>query len=299
MVAAVIWNLVCWWTTIPSSSTHALIGGLVGATLIIDGPKAILASGLFRIILPLMVAPIIGLVLGFILMGLLLIALRNATPRINSLLRNLQVGTAVLLGMSNSANDSHKSMGIIVLGLILAGQMTTFAIPFWVLVACPAALALGASRGDWRQIRNLGSKVYRIRPLNTLASQITSTAVVLAASALGVPVSTSHIISTALMGSGASEQREQSTLACGGRNGNGMDTDHTRHHDGLGADLPGHKWTAPTGLEFQQHILGSRFALGRLPTRRRFGGTQACFSTSESDMEQSHANPANAGRRAR
>ncbi len=206
MVAAVIWNLVCWWTAIPSSSTHALIGGLVGATLIIDGPKAILASGLFRIILPLMVAPIIGLVLGFILMGLLLIALRNATPRINSLLRNLQVGTAVLLGMSNSANDSHKSMGIIVLGLILAGQMTTFAIPFWVLVACPAALALGASRGDWRQIRNLGSKVYRIRPLNALASQITSTAVVLAASALGVPVSTSHIISTALMGSGASER---------------------------------------------------------------------------------------------
>ena len=217
MVAAVIWNPVCWWTAIPSSSTHALIGRPVGATLIIDGPKAILASGLFRIILPLMVAPIIGLVLGFILMGLLLIALRNATPRINSLLRNLQVGTAVLLGMSNSANDLHKSMGIIVLGLILAGQMTTFAIPFWVLVACPAALALGASRGDWRQIRNLGTKVYRIPPSKASASQITSTAVVLAASALGVPVSTSHIISTALMGSGDVGACEQSTLACGGK----------------------------------------------------------------------------------
>jgi len=108
--------------------------------------------------------------------------------------------------MSNSANDSHKSMGIIVLGLILTGQMTSFTVPLWVLVTCAAALALGASRGDWRQIRNLGGNIYRIRPLNALASQVASTVVVLTASSFGMPVSTSHIISTALMGSGASER---------------------------------------------------------------------------------------------
>ncbi len=206
MIAAVLWNLFCWWRAIPSSSTHALIGGVLVATLIIHGPHAVIMGGLLYILLPLLLAPIIGFVFSFLLMGLLLSALRNATPRINSLFRNLQVGTAVLLAMSNSANDSHKSMGIIVLGLILAGQMTSFTVPLWVLVACAAALALGASRGDWRQIRNLGGNVYRIRPLNALASQVASTAVVLTASSFGMPVSTSHIISTALMGSGASER---------------------------------------------------------------------------------------------
>ena len=206
MIAAVLWNLFCWWRAIPSSSTHALIGGVVGATLIIHGPQAILFGGLLYILLPLLLAPIIGFVFGFLVMGWLISTLRHATPQINSLLRNLQVGTAILLAMSNSANDSHKSMGIIVLGLILAGQLTSFTVPLWVLVACSAALALGASQGDWRQIRNLGGNVYRIRPLNALASQVASTVVVLSASAFGMPVSTSHIISTALMGSGASER---------------------------------------------------------------------------------------------
>jgi PiT family inorganic phosphate transporter len=206
MVAAVVWSVFCWWRGIPSSSTHALIGGIVGATWVIHGAAAILTSGLLYAILPLLIAPAIGFVLGFVLMGLMLQAFRHATPRINTGFRRMQVFTAVLLAMSNSANDSHKSMGIIALGLILAGRASTFAVPVWVLAACAGAMALGASRGDWRQIRNLGGKVFRIRPLDALASQLASTSVVLTASAFGMPVSTSHIISTALMGSGASER---------------------------------------------------------------------------------------------
>ncbi len=206
MIAAVLWNLICWWRGIPSSSTHALIGGVVGATLIIDGPHAILGRGLLYNVLPLFVAPIIGLIAGWILMIVLLRALNNATPRVNGLLKRLQVVTAILLAMSNSANDSHKSMGIIVLGLILAGQATSFVLPVWVMVGCAGAIAIGASLGDWRQIRILGGKVFRIRPLNALASQTTSAIVVVVASALGMPVSTSHIISTSLMGSGAAER---------------------------------------------------------------------------------------------
>ena len=158
------------------------------------------------VVLPLVIAPVIGFLAGFALMSLLLLALTNATPRINGALRNAQVVTAVLLGMSNSANDSHKSMGIIVLGMVLAGQLSSFQIPLWVVAACAGALAIGASLGDWRQIRNLGGKIYRIRPINALASQLTSSVVVLTASAFGMPVSTSHIITTALMGSGASER---------------------------------------------------------------------------------------------
>ncbi len=206
MAAAVAWNVFCWWRGIPSSSTHALIGGLLGAALILDGPHAILTRGVVFIVLPLIIAPIIGFVAGFLLMGLLLWAFSMATPRINGVFRDLQIVTAVLLGMSNSANDAHKSMGIIVLGLVLAGQLSSFQIPLWVMAACAGALAIGASLGDWRQIRNLGGKIYRIRPLNALASQVTSSAIVLTASALGMPVSTSHIITTALMGSGASER---------------------------------------------------------------------------------------------
>jgi PiT family inorganic phosphate transporter len=206
MVAAVLWSTFCWWRGIPSSSTHALIGGVVGAALVIDGPQAVLGAGFLYAVLPLLFAPLIGFVLGFLVMGLLLGMLSRATPRVNGLFRRIQVVTAMLLAMSNSANDSHKSMGIIALGLILAGRATSFVVPLWALVACSAAMAFGASRGDWRQIRNLGGKVFRIRPLNALASQVASTGVVVTASLLGMPVSTSHIISTSLMGSGASER---------------------------------------------------------------------------------------------
>ena len=206
VAAAVAWNLFCWWRGIPSSSTHALIGGILGATLILDGPRAIISKGVIFVLVPLTLAPVVGFIAAFLLMGVLLWAFSLATPKINGLFRQLQVVTAVLLGMSNSANDSHKSMGIIVIGLVLAGRLPGFEIPFWVMLACAGALAIGASLGDWRQIRNLGGKVYRIRPLNALASQLTSSAVVLTASAFGMPVSTSHIITTALMGSGAAER---------------------------------------------------------------------------------------------
>jgi len=206
MSAATLWSLFCWRLGIPSSATHALIGGLVGATWIIHGLQAIIGSGLLRAVVPLLIAPFIGFLVGFILMGLLLLVFSGATPRVNILFRRLQTVTAVLLAMSNSANDSQKSAGIIALGLVLAGNAAAFDIPFWALAACATAMALGASRGDWRQIRNLGGKVYRIRPLNALASQAASTAVVFTASALGMPVSTSHIISTSLMGSGANER---------------------------------------------------------------------------------------------
>src|SRR5512142_918623 len=152
MVAAVTWNIFCWWRGIPSSSTHALIGGLIGAALILNGPHSITSAGLIFVVLPLIVAPILGFGAAFGLMSLLLWALTNATPRVNGALRNAQVVTAVLLGMSNSANDSHKSMGIIVLGMVLAGQLSSFQIPLWVMAACAGALAIGASGGDWRQI---------------------------------------------------------------------------------------------------------------------------------------------------
>jgi inorganic phosphate transporter, PiT family len=206
MIAAVSWNLFSWWRGIPSSSTHSLIGGLVGATLITSGPQTIIMTGLVFVILPLIFAPLIGLILGYLVMNFFLASLSSAHPKVNTLFRRLQVITMLTLALSQSSNDTQKSMGVIALGLVLAGKMSSFTIPFWVLVTCSLTLALGASRGDWRQIRNLGGRIYRIRPLNALASQTASSILILVASTLGMPVSTPHVVSTTLMGAGASER---------------------------------------------------------------------------------------------
>jgi PiT family inorganic phosphate transporter len=206
MVAALGWNLFSWWRAIPSSSTHSLIGGLLGAVLISHGPQAIMIGGLAFVILPLIFAPLLGLAVGYLVMVLLLYLLRNATPKVNTLLRRSLIITMLLLAVSESSNDTQKSMGMITLGLILAGKLSTFSIPIWVLSLCALSLAFGASRGDWRQIRNLGGKIYRIRPLNALASQVASSGLILTASAFGMPVSSPHLITTALLGSGAAER---------------------------------------------------------------------------------------------
>lgn len=206
MIAALTWTLLAWWIGIPSSSSHSLIGGLLGVTLIEAGPAAIQPGGLVRVVLPLLIAPPLGMMFGFLTMHIMLYLFRNATPSVNTLFRRLQIFTMIGLATAFSANDSQKSIGIITLGLVLAGQLNTFHPPMGVIFACAAALALGASRGDWRLIKTLGGKIYRIRPLNALASQSASTAVGMAAAMGGAPVSTSQVISMALLGAGAAER---------------------------------------------------------------------------------------------
>jgi PiT family inorganic phosphate transporter len=206
MVSALAWTLFTWWRGIPSSSSHALIGGLLGAGLVVGGLQALKIGALYKVLLPLFLAPPLGLAVGFIIMHFLLLLFGNASPRINTLFRRLQIITMVALALSHSSNDSQKSMGIITLGLFLAGRLTEFHVPTGVVAACAVAIAFGASRGDWRLIRTLGGKIYRIRPLNALASQSSSAGVVLSAAIAGAPVSTSQVISMALMGSGAAER---------------------------------------------------------------------------------------------
>lgn len=206
VASALIWSFFSWWRGIPSSSTHALIGGLLGAALISRGPQAILTSGLVTVILPLLLAPIVAFIVGYWLMKFFFLIFQNATPAIKVHLQAVQIVTMVLLALANSSNDAQKSMGAIALGLFLAGETSQFTVPLWVLMACALALAIGGSRGDWRQIRNLGGKLYRIRPLNALDSQVTSIALIFLASIFGIPVSTPHIISSSLLGSGAAER---------------------------------------------------------------------------------------------
>ena len=185
MASALLWTLLAWWRGIPSSSSHALVGGLLGAALLAHGPGAIITGGLVKVVLPLFLAPPLGFLGGSLVMNLLLYAFRNATPRVNTLFRRLQIFTMLGPALSHSANDAQKSMGIIALGLVLSGELDSFRVSVGVMAACAAAIALGASRGDWRLIRTLGGKIYRIRPLNALASQTASAGVIIASAVIG------------------------------------------------------------------------------------------------------------------
>ncbi len=216
MAAALAWTLISWIRGIPSSSSHALVGGILGATLMINGPQAIVTGGLYKVVLPLFLAPLIGLGAGYLVMNLTLSVFWKATPRVNVLFKRLQILTMVSLALSHSANDAQKSMGMISLGLFLAGKIDDFHVPFLVMTLCAMAIAFGASRGDWRLIRTLGRKIYPIRPVDALASQTASAAVILSSAIFGAPVSTSQVISMSLMGAGAAERINKVRWQVGG-----------------------------------------------------------------------------------
>ena len=148
----------------------------------------------------------IGFVFGFLFTRLIVILARNASPSINDFFKGAQFFTAVGLGLSHGANDAQKTMGVIVLSLVIAGILSGFVVPSWVVFSSAAVMALGASLGGWRMIRTLGGKFYKIRPLHSFSTQLTSTVVVLGASLLGAPVSTSQVVSSAIVGVGSSER---------------------------------------------------------------------------------------------
>jgi len=216
MAAALDWTLLAWLRGIPSSSSHALVGGVLGAALASGGPQAIITGGLYKVLLPLFLLLLLGLAAGYLAMQVILLSTQNATPRVNVLFQRLQIATMLSLALSHSANDAQKSMGMITLGLLLAGKISAFEVPFTVVAGCAAAIALGARLGDWRLMRTLGRKIYVIRPVNALASQAASTTVILLAAILGAPVSTSQVLSMALMGAGAAERPNKVRWQVGG-----------------------------------------------------------------------------------
>jgi PiT family inorganic phosphate transporter len=207
LIAAVIWNLVTWYIGIPSSSSHALLGGLLGSAIIQSGGfQIILLPGLLKVIAALFLSPVAGLVAGYFVMRVALFSLRAASPRANSWLRRLQVLTLITLGLSHGTNDAQKTMGIIALGLLLTGQIDQFGIPLWVVGISALSIALGTSFGGWRLIRTLGGKIYRIRPIHGFTSQIAGATVILGTALLGGPVSTTQVMSSSIMGVGAAER---------------------------------------------------------------------------------------------
>jgi PiT family inorganic phosphate transporter len=206
LFGAIAWNLITWYFGIPSSSSHALIGGLIGAAVISSGWEAVKFSGLTRVLLALFISPLIGFAAGFILLKVVYLFSQNATPNINNLFKNSQLFTAVALAFSHGTNDAQKTIGVITLSLIISGKLADFSVPLWVVIVSAGTMATGTMLGGWRLIRTLGGKFYKIRPVHGFTSQLTSGIVILAASAVGLPVSTTQVVSSSIIGVGASER---------------------------------------------------------------------------------------------
>jgi PiT family inorganic phosphate transporter len=216
LIGAIVWNLATWYFGIPSSSSHALVGGLVGAVVVSVGVDNVVwgfaqlmhgqVTGIVKVLLSLVLSPLIGFWFGFLVYRIMSGLLHKATPAVNRRLRGAQWLTAAGLAFSHGANDAQKSMGILTLVLLLGGFIDKFEVPFWVMLACAAAITLGILSGGWRIVRTLGFAIYRVRPIHALSSQLTSAITILTASVIGAPVSTTHVVATSIMGIGASER---------------------------------------------------------------------------------------------
>ncbi|MBM3125880.1 MAG: inorganic phosphate transporter [Chloroflexi bacterium] len=205
LVGAILWNLLTWFLGIPSSSSHALIGGILGAVLAGAGFDAIKLQGLEKVLIALFTSPLIGFIFGFLFTRLIYFLVRNATLGINEIFKKGQFVTALAMALSHGTNDAQKTMGIITLSLMIGGSLDRFQVPFWVILASAGSIGLGTALGGWRLIRTLGSRFYKIRPLHSFSTQLTSGFVILTASVLGMPVSTSQVVSSAIIGVGSSE----------------------------------------------------------------------------------------------
>jgi len=206
LMGGILWNLVTWFFGIPSSSSHALVGGIVGAVGIGAGFEALRIKGLEKILIALFTAPIIGFILGFFVTRFIFFLARGASPRINNFFKRSQIVTAVALAFSHGTNDAQKTMGIITLGLVINGYITRFEVPTWVIAASAGAIALGTAFGGWKLIKTIGGKFYKIRPVHSFAAQMTSAIVIIGASLVGGPVSTTQVVSSAILGVGSSER---------------------------------------------------------------------------------------------
>ena len=204
--AAIFWNVLTWILGIPSSSSHAIIGGLIGAVAISAGFKVIMINGVLKVLIALFVSPIIGLVVGMLIANFTYLFSWNATPKVNGVFKKLQIITSIGLALSHGTNDAQKTMGIITLALVITGMQATFEVPFWVILICAGAIGAGTALGGWQLIKTLGSKFYRIRPIHGFAAQASSAIVIITASLLGGPVSTTQVVSSSIMGVGAAER---------------------------------------------------------------------------------------------
>jgi len=209
LAAASLWDLAAWYFGLPVSSSHALLGGIVGAAATAAGPSAIQLHGLVKVALALVASPLAGFAASLAVMQATRYVLRDATPRAAIGLSRLQILTGTALALSHGGNDAQKTMGVISLGLLMLGLTPHFYVPWWVIALSASAIGLGTAVGGRRIIRTLGMGFYRVRPIHGFTAQLASASVILGASLAGGPVSTSQVVSAAIVGAGAAERKSK------------------------------------------------------------------------------------------
>jgi PiT family inorganic phosphate transporter len=205
LVSACLWDLLTWWLALPTSSSHALMGGLIGAALVKVGPSALVWSGILKTVAFIFISPLVGLVLGLALGVAVHWAFRKWTPhQVDSLFRKGQLASAALYSLGHGGNDAQKTMGIIAGLLFSAGLLgETFYVPLWVIIACQTAISLGIMCGGWRIVKTMGQKVTKLRPVDGFAAETAAAFSLYFASFFGIPVSTTHTITGSIMGVGS------------------------------------------------------------------------------------------------
>ena len=209
LIASIIWNLITWYYGLPSSSSHALIGSLLGAAILYKGSFFVVDwyNFLAKVVLWLVLSPILGFAVGFTIMLILYWLMKSWSPRfVTKVFSKAQIASAAVMAYSHGGNDAQKSMGIITMALVSSGFISGFIVPMWVRIACAIAMALGTALGGWKIIKTLGVNMARLTPVNGFAAEAGAAAVILTATAMHAPISTTHVIGTSIMGVGASKR---------------------------------------------------------------------------------------------
>ena len=206
LASAVVWNLFTWLASIPTSSTHALLGGILGAVATGAGLQVIRLGGLIKVLVSLFISPPLGLMVGYLVIKMVYRLAADAPPSINNLFKRIQIPTGIILALSYGANDAQKTMGLISLGLVITGILPSFRVPIWVMALSAGSISIGIFFGGQRLIRTLGGSFYKIRPVHGFSSQLAATSVILGSALLGGPVSSSQVVTSSILGVGAADQ---------------------------------------------------------------------------------------------
>ncbi|PJN90273.1 inorganic phosphate transporter [Bacillus sp. mrc49] len=207
LLAAIFWNLLTWYYGIPSSSSHALIGSIAGAAIAAAGFAGIRWEGFLKILQALIFSPLIAFAIGFIVYSIFKVVFKNNNlTKTNQKFRTIQIATAALQSYTHGTNDAQKAMGIITMALIANGYASSSDIPFWVQFSCALAMGLGTSVGGWKIIKTVGGKIMKIRPVNGVAADLTGAFIIFGATVIHMPVSTTHVISSSILGVGSAHR---------------------------------------------------------------------------------------------
>jgi len=208
LAAAIVWDVLTWLYGLPTSSSHALIAGFAGAGIAAAGPKVVVVSGLTKVFLFVFISPVLGLVLGLFFMTVVTYIVRHRTPaRVDSQFRRLQLLSAALYSLGHGTNDAQKTMGIIAVLLFTSGYLgSTFYVPMWVILICHAAIALGTTFGGWRIVKTMGMRITKLQPIGGFCAETAGAITLIGAALAGIPVSTTHTITGAIVGVGASRR---------------------------------------------------------------------------------------------